>query len=49
MKVKRSMTEDVLIRHAAQVMTGAAGAAMRHDSRTGTDIRVRHEIGRAHV
>ena len=45
MKVKRSMNDltanRVLIRHAAQLMTGAAGAAMRHDTSAGTDIRVR--------
>jgi len=35
------MNEPVLIRHAAQLMTGAAGNAMRHAAAAGTDIRVR--------
>jgi 8-oxoguanine deaminase len=43
------MNEDVLIRHAAQVMTGAAGVAMRRDASLGNDIRVKrgliHAIG----
>jgi 8-oxoguanine deaminase len=43
------MNNDLLIRHAAHLMTGAAGTAMRHDDSAGTDIRVRggliHAIG----
>lgn len=35
------MNEPVLIRHAAQLMSGATGAAMRHNASAGTDIRVR--------
>ncbi len=35
------MTDHLLVRHAAHLFTGAAGAAMRHDASTGNDIRVR--------
>jgi 8-oxoguanine deaminase len=44
MKVKLPMTDltsnRLLIRHAAHLMTGQAGSAMRHDASAGTDIRV---------